>query len=104
MNRFRCRRSAAAFAVVLVLVLAPLASATPVVPTAGSWWSTLAVGFDGILGLLGLGETRTVTAHAAEGPGLEPDGSSVQLTDPEADDTTTGDTRTRKGGILDPNG
>ena len=104
MHRFRSRCAAAVLALALVLVLAPLASASPIVPAAGSWWSALAAGFDGLLGLVGLGDTGTVTAHAAEGPGLEPDGSSVQLTDPEADDTPTRDTPPRNGGARDPNG
>lgn len=101
MHSFRNLCAAALLA--LALVLAPVASAAPIVPAAGAWWSALAAGFDGLLDLLGHGDTGTVTAHAADGPALEPDGSSVELTDPEAT-APTGDTRPRRGSDIDPNG
>lgn len=77
MLRLRCR-STAALALALVLVVAsaaPLAAApaAPLGPAAGSWWSSLAVAFDGLLGALGLDGVRRVSAP--EGSALEPDGA-----------------------------
>ncbi|HEX2164009.1 MAG TPA: hypothetical protein VHM02_08675 [Thermoanaerobaculia bacterium] len=77
MLRLRCRSTAFVLALVLTLVstsAAPLAAAAPVAPGAGSWWSALAAAFDGLLGTLGLGDVRTVSAP--EGSALEPDGAA----------------------------
>lgn len=111
MDRFRRTGFAAvlALALVLSLALAPVAIAAPVAPAAGSWWSSLAVGLDGLLALFGLGDTRTVTAGAEAGPYLEPDGGSIAIVvGLPGDSGDSGSTGGADGGDLgssiDPNG
>lgn len=109
MNRFRCTGFAAALALSLVLslVLAPVAIAAPAAPAAGSWWSSLAVGLDGLLALFGLGDTRTATAGAEAGPYLEPDGGTVAIVsgdDSDDSDSTSGADGSDVGTSIDPNG
>jgi hypothetical protein len=105
MDRFR--RTCFAAALALALVLSPLALAAPAAPAAGSWWSTLAVGIDGLLGLFGLGDTRTVTAGEEAGPYLEPDGTTVAIVGgdaPEDSDAIGGTEGVDLGSSIDPNG
>jgi hypothetical protein len=103
MKIHRCRCAALVLAV--ALLAAPLASAAPIAPSAGSWWSAV---LDALFGHFGDG---TLTITAEEGPGLEPDGSSSNLdgTLPPIDDgsndtTTDGSKKPARGSFIDPNG
>ena len=107
MLRSRCRRTAAVV-LALALAAAPLASAAPVAPSSGSWWSALGTGLDGFFGFLGIGGTRTI--NAPEGPGLEPDGARPQVDSgpvaPDSPDSLLliGDDQDDSGSAMDPNG
>lgn len=111
MLRCRCRSIAALLVLLLAFTLtASPAAAAPIAPGAGSWWSALAAGFDGLLGLFGLGGDESATAASTwtdpeptptegdEGPGLEPDGlQALPGVDTDGVDTDGGT-------MIDPNG
>lgn len=106
MKTHRCRCAALVLAV--ALLAAPLASAAPVAPTGGSWWSALAAGLGDLFGYFGDG---ILTITAEEGPGLEPDGDRPSLDgtllpvdDGSNDATTKGAKKPDGGGLIDPNG
>lgn len=110
MLRLRCRSSAVALVVLLALAAAaPPAAAAPIAPGSAPWWSSLASGLDGLLGLFGLGGERRV--GAPEGPALDPDGFSDDSDEPAplpgTDGVSSGPTdgvETDTGGSTDPNG
>lgn len=106
MKTHRCRCAALVLAV--ALLAAPLASAAPVAPTGGSWWSALAAGLGDLFGYFGDG---ILTITAEEGPGLEPDGNSSNLDgtllpidDGSNDADTSGPDELEGGALIDPNG
>lgn len=98
----RCRSRFAAAVLALALLVAPLASAAPIAPSAEAWWTLVA----GLLDLFPDG-TRTITAP--EGPALEPDGTAVAIV-VVPDDGSGGSVETRDpkkdrcGSCMDPNG
>ena len=110
----RRRSTAAVLVFVLAVALAaPPAAAAPMVPAADSWWSALAAGFDGLLGLFGLGGDDSITAASEtepippgtteEGPNLDPDGEKFTTTT-SVDDDDAGPGGDAAGIGIDPNG
>jgi hypothetical protein len=112
MLRLRWRSTVAVLVLLLALALAaPPAVASPIAPASGSWWSAVATGLDGFLGLLGLGGVHTI--RAPEGPGLEPDGFTGDDEPAPGDEPLPGtneltvspnDDGDEYGGYVDPNG